>query len=125
MTHVSVRDVGAYCKRRAGRGLQGIIAYGSQEYEIYFLSDTVRDSFGDEQITNLVELGRDLHNTIGLAGTVAPELGTPRANVYTFSNLFVIHFTRTETEGILVAFSERSGKSLYRVIDDCLERIDA
>ncbi|WP_435159463.1 hypothetical protein [Haladaptatus sp. DFWS20] len=125
MIHVSVRDVGTYCKRRAGRGLQGIVAYGQDEYDIYYLSDTVRGNFDDDQIEDLVGLCRDLHDTIGLSRMVAPELGTPRANVYTFGNLFVIHFTRTETDGIFVAFSERSGKSLYRVIDDCLERIEA
>lgn len=105
-----------------GTGLRTVVIVTPDDFEPYYLSETLRDQYSKGTYANVVDAFR-LETPMFSPEIDDFPIGERRAIVHYHENAFVIQFPFSETETILISVQPEVGRELLRFIEQCRELV--
>jgi hypothetical protein len=103
--------------------LHAVGHYSTDDYEVVYLRDDVREQYSDDEIEDVVE---DLRWESFAKSTQERQyrLGSLNCSMQAFEEGIVMHFPYDDNRGTLISLEPRAARQLTGCIDDCLSQIN-
>lgn len=123
MSRTVARELAEYLKQRAGDSLRVVGHYSTDDYEIVYLRDDVREQYSDDEIEEIVE---DLRWESFAKPSQERQyrLGSLTCTSQASEEGVMMHFPYDDRYGTLVSLDPGATRQLMQFIDDCPTRID-
>lgn len=123
MSRAVAHELAEYLEQRAGDSLRAVGHYSTDNYEIVYLRDDVREQYSDDKIEEIVE---DLRWESFAKPTQERQyrLGSLTCSIQAFEEGVVMHFPYDDNRGTLISLAPGAARQLMGFIDDCLSQIN-
>jgi hypothetical protein len=111
-----------YLDGRTGRQFRGAVEYDEADTEVLYLRDDVREERIVGEIHRMLER---LRPESSLEASESFPFGALRASVRIFEDAVLLHFPRSENEGLIVSLEPEAAGNITTFIGECEMRLNA
>lgn len=113
-----------YCRTRVGDKLRSVTIYNTEDIDIVYQREGLRENYSEAQASALVRSARELNTTLHEANVREAPLGEPIAGIYSFEDAFVMQLPEDSEAGIVATFDADIGAELAGFIQSCKKAME-
>ncbi|MFC7129676.1 hypothetical protein [Haloferax chudinovii] len=123
MVRDTAHRLAEYLSRRIGDGLRTVVIADDDGYELEYIRDDLSERYTKRMLADVVSDLR-VETPFSTPSIDSPPAGERRAVVYYYENAFILQFSFSETEQIIISIGTDAGTDLLQFIEDCRRIVD-
>lgn len=110
-----------YAKERLGDGLRAVGYHTEDDYGMLYASPDVRERYSRENIDDLVDTSRAIHDDLAYMGE---QLGRPEASMHLLGEGLIVQFHFAGEGVVFLSMNRDVGRNFSRFVQECIDRMD-